>query len=266
MLTALLVLLGGWLAVAGGLWALQERLIFLPDARVLEAPAPFGLDSVRTADGLELRFLLSPPAAGRPLILYFQGNGGNAADRAAVLRPLVAAGHGVAIAGYRGYGGNPGSPSETGLHLDAEAHLAALRARFPGAPVVLWGESLGAALATRLARERGAAALVLDSPFTSAADLAAEIYPWLPARLLLRHAFESERHLEGLRMPLLILHAEDDRVVPVAHGRRMAEAARAAGVPVEAVFLPGSAHPAVLGGPESQGLAAALGFLRRAVR
>ncbi|WP_135466138.1 alpha/beta hydrolase [Crenalkalicoccus roseus] len=262
MLTALLAVIGAWLLVTGGMWAAQERLIFMPDRRPAEASPPFAPERVRTADGLELRFLLAPPR-GRPLVLYFHGNGGNAAHRAPLLRPLAEAGFGVAVAGYRGFGGNPGAPSEAGLVRDAQAHLAHLRARFPDAPLVLWGESLGTALATRLAAEGGAAAVVLDSPFTSVGDLAAGAYPWLPVRLLLRHAFESERHLAGLRVPLLILHAERDAVVPVTHAQRMLAAAEAAGVPAEAVFLPGSAHPAIAAGPDGPWLPAALAFLRR---
>ena len=264
MLTAALVALGLWLAVAGGMWAAQDRLIFLPDPRVVAAaPRPFALERVRTADGLDLAFLLAPPAApGRPVALYFHGNGGNALDRAAALAPVAAAGFGVAIAGYRGYGGNPGAASEAGLALDARAHLAALRARFPGAPLVLWGESLGTAVATRLAREDGdgVAGLVLDSPFTSVADLAAGAYPWLPVRLLLRHPFDSAAALAALRLPVLVLHAEADGIVPVAHGRRMLALARASGAPAEAVFVPGDAHPALLGGRGAP-LAAALRFL-----
>ncbi|MCB4825270.1 alpha/beta hydrolase [Roseicella aerolata] len=265
MLTAILLALGTYLAIAGGLWAAQERLIFLPDQRPLAAAGPFALGRLRTPDGLDLAFLHAPPRApAAPVILYFQGNGGQAADRAGALTPVVARGAGVVIAGYRGYGGNPGAPSEAGLRRDAAAHLAWLRARHPGAPVVLWGESLGGALATQLAREdpAGVVALVLDSPFTSIAKLAQAHYPWLPVRALLRHAFESEAALAALRLPVLILHADGDAVVPAAHGRRMLAVAQAAGAPAEALFLPGGAHPAVLnGGPAP--MAAALRFLDR---
>jgi hypothetical protein len=272
VLTALLVALGAYLALAGGMWAAQERLIFLADSRSIAAaaaPAPFALQRLRTPDGLELGFLHTPPRTpSAPVVLYLQGNGGNALDRAAPLAPLAAqAGLGMVVAGYRGYGGNPGAPTEAGLRLDAAAHLAWLRARHPGAPVVLWGESLGTALATGLARDdpAGIVALVLDSPFTSVAELGARSYPWLPVRPLLRHPFESAAALAAApRLPVLIVHAEGDGIVPVAQGRRMLEVARAAGVPAQGLFLPGTAHPAILnGGPAP--MRATLDFIRQAV-
>jgi uncharacterized protein len=259
VLTLLAVLAAIPLALGTGLWALQERLIFLPDTAPLRAGAPFRIETLTTQDGLALRFLAAEAAPGAPVILHFHGNGGQAGDRAAAMAPFVAAGFSVVLAGYRGYGGNPGAPSEQGLALDAAAHLAWVRARHPAAPLVLWGESLGTGLATRLAEGRpGIAGLVLESPFTSVADIAAAQYPWLPARALLRHPFESRARLPGIAAPILVVHAEGDRVVPPEHGRRMAAEARDGRL----LMLPGWAHPPVLNDPTGRAAPAVRGFLR----
>jgi hypothetical protein len=240
------------------LWAGQERLIFLPDTEPVRAGSPFVIERVATADGLPLAALVAEPPAGGPVILYFHGNGGNASLRIEGLAPVAAAGFGVVIAGYRGYGGNPGAPSEAGLWADAEAHLAWVRARYPRAPLILWGESLGTALATRLAAGHAdVAALVLESPFTSVAELAERMHPWLPVRRLLRHPFESLAHVPRVTAPVLVVHAEGDPVVPVSHGRRMAEAAGA-----RLVLLPGGAHPPVLNDATGRARPAVIGWLR----
>jgi fermentation-respiration switch protein FrsA (DUF1100 family) len=245
VLTGILLAAGfGWLGICGMLWAAQDGMLFRADPRSLSV-APGGrvrIEELATEDGLALRFLVADPRPGRPVVLMFQGNGGNAADRVALLTPLAARGDGVVIAGYRGYGGNPGAPGEDGLAADARAHLAWVRARFPGAPVVLWGESLGSGVAVRLAAEQGGvAALVLDSPFTSVADRAAELYPWVPVRLLLRHRFPVRKLMPAITVPVLVVHGEEDRIVPPDHGRAVLDAAPQG----RGIFLPGVGHPAL---------------------
>ena len=258
MLTALAILAALPLLAGGTLWALQERMIFVSDARRIEAPAGWRLERLTAEDGMELAFLAAAGRPGAPVVLYFHGNGGNAQDRAAALTALVRRGFSVVIAGYRGYGGNAGSPGEDGFAADAEAHLAWTQARFPTAPLVLWGESLGTGVATRLAEGRaGVAALVLESPYTSIADMAAQIYPWLPTGPLLRHRFESLTRLPHIEAPVLVVATEQDPVVPVAQARRMLAAARDG----TGVFLPGAAHPAVLNDVTGTGIRRVLEFL-----
>ena len=262
MLTALGVLLGIPLAFGGILWWQQERMIFVRDARVAEAPPGWARETVETPDGLRLAFLVAPGRAGAPVVLYFHGNGGNAQDRTGALSVLARRGFSVVVAGYRGYGGNPGDPGEEGFAEDAQAHLAWAQARFGAAPLVLWGESLGTGVVTRLAEgRRDVAAIVLESPFTSVADMAAAIYPWLPTGMLLRHRFESLTRLPGIAAPILVVATEQDPITPVAHARRMLAAARDA----EGVFLPGGAHPAVLYDASGEGLRRVLAFLEARV-
>lgn len=263
MLTALAVLTAIPLLLTGALWAGQERLLFLPDPRPLVAPEGWRRETLRTSDGLDLAFLVAAGRDRAPVVLHFHGNGGNAADRAGLGGVLNRAGHGVVLAEYRGYGGNPGSPGEEAFARDAAATLAWTRARFPGAPIVLWGESLGTGVVTRLAEGRAdIAAIVLESPFTSVADLARGMYPFVPTGLLLRHPFESLSRLPGIAAPILVVASERDRITPAEHARRMAEGARAGRL----VMLPGNAHPAILNDATGEGLRAALEHLARVPR
>ncbi|WP_376098940.1 alpha/beta hydrolase [Roseomonas sp. CCTCC AB2023176] len=266
LLTLVLGLAGLWLLCAAFLWAAQERLIFYPDARPLAVPREaesFRLERLTTADGVALGFLAAPPAPGRPVIVLFHGNAGNAADRVALLRPVTAAGYGLVLAEYRGYGGNPGAPSEAGFLADARAHLDWAAARWPDAPLILWGESIGTGVATRMAAERPASGLILDAPYTSVAALAARTAPFLPVRLFLRHPFDSLANVAAIRAPVLLLHGEADGVIPVAQGRRMAAAIAEAGGRVETVVLPGVGHPALYADASGRAMAAVLAFLAR---
>ena len=259
VLTALALILALPMLLGGALWAGQERLIFIPDPRVIAAPLGWERATIRTADGLDLAFLVTPPPPGGPVVLHFHGNGGNAEDRTGLGTLLRRAGFGVVLAEYRGYGGNPGRPGEAAIAADAGALFDWTRARFPGAPMMLWGESLGSGAVTRLAEGRSdIAAIVLESPFTSVRDLAAGMYPWLPTEMLLRHPFESLSRMPRIAAPVLVVASEDDRITPPSHARRMAEAARDGRL----VMLRGGAHPAVLNDASGEGVRAVLAFLR----
>lgn len=222
-------------AVVGALYLFQRDLLFLPDTSrpVAERVAVPGLNEVTltTADGLALLAWHVPAPAGRPTILYVHGNGGHIGYRADRAAALSAAGYGILLVEYRGYGGNPGAPSEEGFHADAEAGLAFLRGQgvMPGR-VVLYGESLGSAVAVRLAAAtagRGApvGAIILEAPFTSIADVAQHHYPFVPARPLVKDRFDAASRVASAKAPLLVLHGERDRVVPIAFGRALFEAA-----------------------------------------
>ena len=259
VLTALALILALPMLLGGALWAGQERLIFIPDARVIAAPPGWERAAIRTGDGLDLAFLAIPPPAGGPVVLHFHGNGGNAEDRTGLGTLLRRAGFGVVLAEYRGYGGNPGRPGEAAIAADASALFDWTRARFPGAPMMLWGESLGSGAVTRLAEGRSdIAAIVLESPFTSVRDLAAGMYPWLPTEMLLRHPFESLARMPRIAAPVLVIASEEDRITPPDHARRMADAARNGRL----VMLRGGAHPAVLNDASGEGVRAVLAFLR----
>ena len=222
----------------------QRSLMYYPSGAV-PAPAAAGLpeaEAVRyaTGDGLELGAWYAPPRGGRPVIAYFHGNGGNLAMRAPLVRPFVDAGYGVLLAGYRGYGGNPGSPDEDGLMADGRAALRFL-AGLGMAPesTVLYGESLGSAVAVRMAAEHGAGAVILDAPFTSALEVARQQYRFLPVRWLMRDRYITLERIAAIAAPLLVIHGTADSIVPAAHGRRLLAAARE---PKEGIFVEGAGH------------------------
>lgn len=220
----------------GLLWVFQRRLIYLPD-RGPVPPAASVLPGARdvtltTRDGLRLAAWYVP-GDGDVTVLVTGGNAGNRSHRAPLARALAAHGLPVLLMDYRGYGGNPGSPTEEGLFLDA------LAARdFVTSPrVIYFGESLGAAVATRLALERPPAGLVLRSPFTDLADAGQVSYPFLPVRALLRDRFPVAAAVGSVRAPVVVVYGTGDTIVPARLSRAVAAAARATTVEV-----PGAGH------------------------
>ena len=215
-------------------WVLQRQLIYLPAGRpavapeqVLEGGSAVGL---HTEDGLDLTAWHAPatgPATG-VTVLVLPGNAGSRIARVPLARALTAKGFDVLLLDYRGYGGNPGSPTEGGLAADARAahrHLVAERGVSP-VRLVLFGESLGAAVATRLALERPVAGLVLRSPFTSLADVGAEHYPLLPVRALIRDRFPIRETIGAVTVPVVVVAGGADEIVPAAQSRAVAAAGR----------------------------------------
>lgn len=218
--------------IVAGFYLAQRHLLFRPDTTrpdraAVGVPGLIDLD-VTTADGLILHaWFLPPAAADRPVLVYLHGNGGNVGDRAPRIRRFAEAGWGGLFLDYRGYGGNPGMPSEQGLLADARAALAAIDRLGLGDRVVLYGESLGTGVAVALAAERAVTALVLESPYTSIADVARAHYPFLPVDLLLKDRFDALARIGAVGAPLLVLQGGRDRIIPDRLGRRLYDAATA---------------------------------------
>jgi fermentation-respiration switch protein FrsA (DUF1100 family) len=210
----------------GAMYLAQRAFIYHPsstpiDARKMRA-AGYGPFSVRTADGLELTAWRRDGDAGKPVIVLFHGNAQDASWRIDIAAQAARHGYGVVLATYRGFGGNPGRPSEEGLYTDARATLDALG---PG-PFVLWGESLGTGVAVKMASERPSLGVILQSPYVSVAVRAGEIMRWLPARILVTDRFDSIARIASIQAPLLIVHGALDHVIPIRHGRALFAAAR----------------------------------------
>jgi len=221
----LVIGLAGYLGLVGIMYVAQRALMYFPDTtRTAPADADFpqGMEVVlRSADGTALIAWHVAPRAGKPMVLYFHGNGGALRHRVPRFAPLVEDGTGLLALSYRGYGGSQGSPNEAGLIDDARAAYDFARAQHPDAQLIVWGESLGTGVAVALAAERPVAALVLEAPFTSTADIAAAAYPFIPVRLLMKDQFRSDQRIAQVKAPVLVLHGERDRIVPIAYGERL---------------------------------------------
>lgn len=216
-------------AAYGGLVALayvgQRSLMYFPE-RLRTPPAAGGLPEAEevalgTGDGETVIVWQVPPRGEKPVVLYFHGNGGALRYRAARFRALIADGYGLVALSYRGYGGSTGRPTEAGMIADAEAAYAFAAARYPPERIVLWGESLGSGVAIALAADRPVGRIVLESAFSSAADVAARAYWFLPVRLLMKDQFRSDLRIASVTAPLLFLHGARDQVVPIALGERL---------------------------------------------
>lgn len=195
---------------------------------------------VKTIDGLQLLSWYKPAKAGRPTIIYFQGNAGHIGNRSQLVRPYLNQGYGVLLAGYRGYGGNKGTSNEQGLYDDATAAFNFLqKAHVPTRCMVLFGESLGSALVVQLAKEHSVGAIVLLTPFTSMTDLGKYHYPLLPIKFLLKDQFNSLAKISSVKAPLLVILAEKDNIVPMQFGKRLFEAANN---PKELLIYPNKGH------------------------
>ena len=190
---------------------------------------------LRTEDGLQLTAWWAPakgPAIGSArgmTVLVAPGNAGSRELRVPLARALTGRGFDVLLVEYRGYGGNPGSPTEDGLAADVRAayrYLTEDRGVDPQR-LVLFGESLGGAVLTRLATERPVGGLVLRSPFTSLADVGARAYPFLPVRMLLRDRYPLREQVQTVRVPVAVVAGAADEVVPAAQSRAVAAAAGA---------------------------------------
>lgn len=245
MVKTVLGLGGVYLLLVGFVALTQRSMIYHPDAtrtRPDEAGLPEMVPvQIKSADGWIATSWYAPPkTANRPTIVFFHGNSGTLADRAHKARAFLDAGFGVMLVGYRGYGGNAGHPSERGLYADAEAAVRWLTGQGVAArKLVLYGESLGSGIAMEMAIRREVMMVVLESPFTSLADMApAYVLPPL-AQLLTRDRYDNLYKATLLRVPLLVVHGDKDGLVPVSMGHAVLNAADTI---KEGLFLPEAHH------------------------
>jgi pimeloyl-ACP methyl ester carboxylesterase len=174
-----------------------------------------------TADGEQVIVWHVPPREEQPVFLYFHGNGGSLRWRDERFRAIIADGSGLIALSYRGYGGSSGRPTEKGLLADAAAAYEFAIARYSTERMILWGESLGSAVAIALAADNPIGRLVLEAPFTSAVDVGAQHYWFIPVRLFMKDQFRSDLVAGKITAPVLVVHGEDDCVVPLTLGKRL---------------------------------------------
>mgnify|MGYP000247266991 CR=1 FL=1 len=250
-----------WLGALVAVYVLVTLLMFLAQRSLIYPAAPVtpqladqglpALQAVTTEPepGLTLTHWFHPPAGElEPLVVFFHGNGSDLGNAFLKMRPFLEAGFGLLAAGYRGYSGNPGKPSEAGLTADARSLLDWAAAQGYGRErLVYYGESLGTAVAVKAASERPPSALVLEAPPSSIADVAAAHYWYLPVRLLISDPWDSLSRIAKVGAPLLVMHGERDPVVPIRFGRKLFAAAAE---PKQAIWHAEALHTDILTYPD----------------
>lgn len=234
MLRLVLMLALAYGALLLMLYLFQPRMLFLPGVPgrgLIATPQHIGLEfrdvEFDTEDGEILHGWWLPHASPRGTLLFQHGNAGNISHRLDSLRIFHELGLNVFIYDYRGYGQSSGSPSEMGVYRDARAAWRWLvdEAGVEPSSIVLFGRSMGGAVASRLAAEVDAAGLIVESTFTSVPEIGAELYWWLPVRLLARLEFNAAQSIAQADLPVLVVHSPEDEIIPFEHGRRLVEAA-----------------------------------------
>lgn len=237
-----------WVGSFAAMIAMARDFVY-PFTDGIDASRPAGVPGVRrmqiaAADGTPLTIWLAPPRHERPVILYFMGNAGSLPHSAPRLAEFVHRGFGIAALNYRGAGGQPGTPSQAALTADALLFFDALD-ELTGSPVptehrVVYGTSLGAAVALQVASQREVGAIILESPFNRLCEVAEHHYPIYPACLALPYErWSSADVIQRVQAPVLILHGDADRTIPVAQGRTLFDAARE---PKRLIVYPGGRH------------------------
>ncbi len=234
-----------YVGLAVGMFIWQRHFIYLP-AKVTPQRAFWNLPALREValtpePHLTLRAWYHPAQQNKPTLLYFSGNVGNINAGVAAMRPFIQKGIGIFFLSYRGYGQNPGKPSEQALYQDARAAIDFLlqHEKLPSACLILYGESLGTGVAVQMATEYRLAGLILLSPFTSLKKIGQRQYPYLPVKWLLKDSFDSIKKIRQINMPLLVLHGEVDTFVPASEGQALFEQAIA---PKSLKIIPGVGH------------------------
>jgi fermentation-respiration switch protein FrsA (DUF1100 family) len=234
-----------YLAALGYLWATQRSHVYRPGIGPLDlinstVASYMRVETIHTKDGLALTAWYAPAKPGQRTIVYIHGNAGTLGDRHHRVQPYLERGFGLLLVGYRGYGGNPGQPTEAGLYEDGRAHLDWLAQQgVREDQLVLYGESLGAAIATQMAVERRAAALVLEAPFASILLSARARYPLFAFDWLIKDKFANIDKIDKINMPLFVIHGARDLVTPQRFGRMLYERARE---PKAALWVPDAGH------------------------
>ncbi len=222
-------------ALLVGIYFYQDRLLFqpnIPSRKVTSSPASIGLKfdpvTLIASDGVRLDGWFIPAHDARGVVLFCHGNAGNISHRLESIKIFHDLGMNTFIFDYRGYGLSEGKPTEQGTYLDVEAAWQYLTDQkgVPAEQIVLFGRSLGAAVAAHLATVEKPAGFIVESGFTSVPDIAAQLYPFLPARWMSRLYYPTKEGVRSAACPVLVVHSPDDEIIPFSHGQQIFEAAR----------------------------------------
>jgi uncharacterized protein len=231
MIHLILIIVAGYLAFVGLLYMMQGSMIFLPDRNVANDPGSVGIEWenawFETEDGKRLQGWYIPGEESRYVLLFSHGNAGNISHRLGFIEMLYNRGISTFIYDYRGYGNSDGRPTEKGLHKDIEGAWNYLidELGYSQGQIVLFARSLGGPFSAKLASNKNPGGLILESTFTSAKDVASDIYPFIPSSIV-RFRLDTESYLKNVSVPVLIMHSRDDEIIPFHHSRSLYEAAR----------------------------------------
>src|SRR5262249_18452602 len=222
---ALIIGVCGYVLVVAVLYFAQRSMLYHPTAlRIppVDAGMPEAQEGeLKTSDGETLVAWQVPPRDDKPVVIYFHGNGEIIQWRIGHHRALIRDGAGLLAVNFRGYGGSTGTPTEDGLHRDAAAAYAFAAARYPAQRIVLCGGSLGTGGAVKLAAEQPVAKLILEAPYTATSDVAAEMFPFVPVRWLMKDQLHSDQWIGKVHVPVLIMQGSRDEVIPIRFGERL---------------------------------------------
>lgn len=228
----IIIILSIYILLSVYLFAFQSRQVYFPDRVLITDPSSMGFDfekiSLKTEDGINLSAWYIPSENARGVILFCHGNAGNISHRLESIQIFNRLRLDVFIFDYRGYGQSDGKPTEVGTYMDSESawrFLVEERQISPNS-IIVFGRSLGGAIATWLSHKHTPGALILESTFTSATDIATKMYPYLPMRLLLRFNYNTVDYLEKVACPVLVVHSPDDEIMPFSHGKHLFDIAK----------------------------------------
>jgi fermentation-respiration switch protein FrsA (DUF1100 family) len=239
-----IILAAGYLAGLALLYFKQRDILFPIPTSERTAPAAAGFPEAEehvlaASDGEKVIVWHVPARPGRPVILYFHGNGDFLAGLVSRFKTMTADGTGLIALSYRGYAGSSGAPSEDGLLRDGAAAYSFATARYDAQRIVAWGFSLGTGVAVAVASEHPIRKLILEAPYTSIADVAAAQFRFVPVRLLIRDPLHSDERIARVTVPLLIVHGAQDQTIPIAFGERLFARAHE---PKQFIRIPAGGH------------------------
>jgi fermentation-respiration switch protein FrsA (DUF1100 family) len=221
---------GLYILLAFCIYIFQARLLYfpnLPDRQHVSVPSDIGLDYedvfLTTSDNIRIHGWFLPSRDNKGSLLFFHGNAGNISHRLESIGIFHSLGLSILIIDYRGYGKSAGTPSEEGTYLDGEAaweHLVYAR-KIPPEKIIIFGRSLGGAIAVHIGKKHAPAGVIIESSFTSVPDMAAQLYPWLPVRWLSRLHYNSRQWIKSINTPVLIVHSREDDIIPFSHGEKL---------------------------------------------
>ncbi len=224
----IITIAGGYLLILILMYLFQNSLLFMPSKEILQTPASAGLEAedtwIQTEDGVTLHGWYFPNESAELVVILSHGNAGNISGRIAIAESLLKSNASVLIYDYRGYGQSEGSPSETGLNKDIDAVVSYLKEErgYSEWDMVMYGRSLGGAVAAYAASKYDVRGLVLDSAFLNLRAMIRDVYPFVPSSLA-KYRFPTDEYVESLdpEMPVVVMHSPDDRIVKFEQGRKL---------------------------------------------